>query len=459
MLTVKRNVSFLMGCLIITSVFLFPCKTFAAFQPEWVQTYISGTLKMQDLYYGASFSDYKGEIPNYEELRRAKDRALDELCYQLSVSIQSKFEDSIVKKGEYEEQHIVSSLFISTRNVLSGVQEKDKWTDDRKHRHWVLLVIDKEKADQQVKQQKFINEVADRLESKQDEILEGIKQMTSLLNNTMQIYKDRMNQLEGLLKTIDTKVEASGDQTKREYSALRKEIMRLESSRKAYEERLAGPEKNQSEQMEVLIAQNKALKVLMGQLSERIQGDYFLALTNDDIQYKEADTDFRITLKPDKGQGADYFDGDKVRFLVQSSRGCYIKVVYISSTEGVSAKENKINTILFPNAHDRDNWIAGGKTKVIGRLGELEIQPPFGRDVISVIASEKQFDDIGELLQRSPDGYYSETTSNTRGALDIRSRGIQIVPPESGTVINTSTSHICLAPVATDTCFVVSHPR
>ncbi|MFC1876964.1 hypothetical protein ACFL2E_06815 [Thermodesulfobacteriota bacterium] len=24
---------------------------------------------------------------------------------------------------------IVSSLFISTRNVLSGIQEKDKWTD------------------------------------------------------------------------------------------------------------------------------------------------------------------------------------------------------------------------------------------------------------------------------------------------------------------------------------------
>jgi len=457
--TAKRNVSFLLIYFIITSVFLIPGKTLAAFQPEWVQTYISGSLKMQDLYYGASFTEFKGEAPDYEALRLAKDRALDELCYQLSVSIQSKFEDSIVKKGEYEEQHIASSLFVSTRKVLSGIQEKDKWTDIRKHRHWVLLVIDKEKADQQIEQQKFINEVVDRLEHKQDEVLEGIKQMASVLNNSMQVYNDRMNQLEDLLHTIDTKVEASGAQTKEEYAYLRQDIMQLEKSRKAYEETLAQSEKRQSEQIEELITQNDELKVLMGQLSERIQCDYFLALANDDIRYKNPDAKFKVNIKSDKGQGANYYNGEKVRFLIQASRGCYVKVVYISSTDEVSAKEYRINTILFPNAHDRENWIDASKTKVIGRLGELEIQPPFGKDVISVIASERQFDDIDEILRSSKDGYYSETTSNTHGALDIRSRGIQVVRPENGTVANVSDSHQSLGTVATDTCFIVSRPR
>jgi len=457
--TAKRNVPFLIIFFIITSVFLIPGKTFSAFQPEWVQTHISGTLKMQKLYYGASFSDYKGEIPDYDTLRLAKDRALDELCYQLSVSIQSKFEDSIVKKGDYEEQHIASSLFISTRKVLSGVQEKDKWTDIRKHRHWVLLVIDKEKADHQVEQQKFINEVVDRLEYKQDEILAGIKQMASVLNNSMRVYKDRMNQLEGLLKTIDTKVEASGEQTKGEYSALRKEIVRLESSRKAYESRLAGSEKRQGEQIETLIAQNKELKTLMSQLSQRIQGDYFLALADDDIKYKNADTNFRVTLKPDKGQGADYFDGEKVRFLAQSSRGCYIKVIYISTSNKGSGEEKKVNTILFPNAHDRDNWASAGETKVIGRLGELQIQPPFGKDVITVIASEKQFVDIEEVVSGTRGGYYAEVTSTTRGAIEMRTRGIQVVRPESSSTIEASSTQHELSPVATDTCFIVSHPN
>ena len=121
-------------CLIILSVFAAPFESQAAFQPDWVQSHIDGSLKMEQQYYGAGFAGYKGEKPAYDTLRLAKDRALDDLSYQLSVSIKSKFEDRIIKKGDFEEEHITSSLFISTRKVLSGVQEKDKWTDIRSHR-------------------------------------------------------------------------------------------------------------------------------------------------------------------------------------------------------------------------------------------------------------------------------------------------------------------------------------
>jgi hypothetical protein len=454
-----RNGSFLLVCFIMTFVCLIPGKSFAVYPPEWLQAHTSGSLKMPKEYYGAGFTEYKGEIPGYEELRLAKDRALDELCYQLSVSLQSKFEDRIIKKGDYEEQQIASSLFISTRKVLSGVQEKDKWTDNRKHRHWVLLVIDKDKADQQIEQQKFINEVVDRLEHKQDEVLEGIKQMASVLETNMQVYQDRMNQLEGLLKTIDTKVEASGAQTKEAYAYLRKDIKQLEKSRKAYEDTLAQSEKRQSRQIEALIAQNKELKALMSQLSEKIQDDYFLALANDDIQYKNADTDFRVNIRPDKGQGADYYDGEKVRFLVEASKGCYVKVIYISNENEGSKEEKKINIMLFPNEHDTDNWIDAGETKVIGRLGELEIQPPFGKDIVTVVASERQFSDIAGLIQGAQGGYYTEVTSTTRGALEVRTRGIQVVRPESGTAGEAVDAQMQRVSVATDTCFIASRPR
>jgi len=459
MLKTKRNVSFLMVFLTIMCVFVFTSESSAASQPEWVRSHLDGTLKLRNLYHGVSFSEYKGKSPDFKALRLAKDRALDELCYQLSVSISSEFKDRIVKKGEYEEQHIASSLFISTRKVLSGVQEKDKWTDGRKHRHWALLVIDKKSADHQIEQQQFINEVVDRLEHKQDEILEGIKQMASVLNNNMQVYKDRMNQLGGLLKTIDSKVEASGDQTKKEYASLRQEIQHLESSRKAYEERLAESEKRKSEQIEELIAQNKELKSLMSQLSQRIQDDSFLALTDDDIKYKDADTDFQVAIRPDRGQGADYYKGEKARFLVQSSMGCYIKVIYISTKNKGSGEEKKINTVLFPNAHDRDNWINTGETKVIGRLGELQVQAPFGKDVITAIASERQFADIEEIVRDSHGGYYTEVTANTRGAIEMRTRGIQVVPLDGNSTIEASSIRHGLSLMTTDTCFIVSHPN
>ena len=455
----KRNVSFLMVSLTIICAFLLTGKSFAATQPEWVRSHLDGTLRFRNLYHGVSFSEYKDDAPGFESLRLAKDRALDELCYQLSVSIRSEFKDRIDKKGEYEEQHIASSLFISTRKVLSGVQEKNKWTDIRKHHHWVLLVIDKKSADHQVEQQQFINEVVDRLEHKQDEILEGIKQMASVLTNSMQLYNNRMNQLESLLKTINTKVEASGAKTKDEYASLRQEILLLESARKAYEEQLAESEKRKSEQIEELIAQNKELKALINQLSQKIQDDYFLALTDDDIKYKNAETDFRVEIRPDRGQGADYYEDERVRFLVQPSRGCYVKVIYISTPKKGSGEEKKVNTVLFPNAHDKDNWINWTETKVIGRLGELQIQPPFGKDVVTVIASERQIADIEEIIQDSQGGYYTEVTENSRGAIEMRTRGIQVVQPEGNSTIEASSIHHGLSPVTTDTCFIVSHPN
>jgi len=164
-----------MICFFSLGLFLLSGGASAAYQPEWLQTHLDGALDMKGMYHGISFAPFESKTPDYDTLRLAKDRALDELCYQLSVSIQSKFEDSIVKNGAFEEQQIASSIFISTRNVLTGVQEKGTWTDAGKQRYWVLLVIDKEKADQQIEEQKFINEVIDRLEHKQDEVLEGIQ--------------------------------------------------------------------------------------------------------------------------------------------------------------------------------------------------------------------------------------------------------------------------------------------
>ncbi len=173
----------------------------------------------------------------------------------------------------------------------------------------------------------------------------------------MQVYKDRMNQFESLLETIDTKVEASGTQTKNEYASLRQDIMQLGKTRKTHEETLAQSEKKQSEQIEELIAQNNELKTMMSQLSQRIQNDYFLALADDDIKTKDVASNFRVKIRPDKGQGADYIYGEKVRFVVQATRDCYIKMIYISSQNETSGEKQKINTLLFPNDHDRNNWI------------------------------------------------------------------------------------------------------
>lgn len=431
-----------------------------AIQPDWIRAHQKGNLKLQQVYHGVSFVQYEGTKPGYDDLRLAKDRALDELCYQLSVSIQSRFADRIVKSGDYEDQQITSSLFISTRQNLSGIKVAEKWTDYRGHRHWVMLVIDKTEADRQLDQQKFINDVADRLEHKQAEVQKGLEQITLLLNNNMQAYADQINQLGKLINIIDNKVGDASTQTKEEYALIKEDIQKLESRRKAYEERMAYSQKKQSEQIAILIQQNKDLKTLLSHLSGEIQSDYFLSLADDDLKNQSVNTEFWVNIEPDQGQGATYVSGDRVSFRVRASRKCFVKVIYLSSTgEGADASKQMMNTLLFPNQHDSDNQIGAGEVKVIGKMGELEIQPPYGRDIVTIIASENQFTDIPEKLNAGAGGYHSVVTLSARDAINIRNRGIAVKMPANGSKPTSEMNGLRPGSIATDTCFIVSRPK
>ena len=431
-----------------------------AMQPDWIRAHQKGRLQLPGVYHGVGFAGFEGRKPGYEATRLAKDRALDELCYQLSVSIKSRFADSVIKSGNYEDQHITSSLFISTRQTLSGIKVQEKWTDSRQRRYWVLLIIDIQNADRQLEQQKFINEVAERLEHRQEEVQKGLDRITLLLNNNMQAYSERVNELGKLMKIIDTKVGEASVQTKKEYDLIREDIYRLESRRQAYEERVAQSQKKQSEQIAILIRQNRDLQKLLSHLSGEIQSDYFLSLADDDVSIRTDNSEFRVTIEPDKGQGATYFSGDKISFRVRASRKCFIKVIYLSSTgENRAAGEVMMNTLLFPNQHNRDNAIGAGETKFIGEMGELEIQPPFGKDVVTVIASEEQFMDLPQTFQGGAGGYYSEVTTNTRDAINIRKRGIGVSRPSDDLVSNNGSGNEQPANIATDTCFIVSRPN
>jgi len=445
--------------LIILVVFFLislPVTSFAAFTsypPAWINDHQNGSLKQAGFYHGISFVDFEGGTPGYDDMRLAKDRALDELCYQLSVSVKSQFKESLSQQGNFDEQHVASSLFVSTRKTLSGIKEKGKWTDSKKQRHWVLVVIDRKNADRQVKQQKFINEVVDRLENRQDEILKGTKEIANILNRNMKAFDDRMVQLQNLLKEIEKKTDASGESTRKEYADIRSQIEQLERTRKQHLSKIESAQQQQSQKLDELISQNKEFKNLLNHIAGSIKNDYFLALTDDDVKHGGKSRDFKIRIESEKGQGADYYNGEKIKFKIKATQDCYIKVIYLSCA-GKGRKTQTINTLLFPNVHDQNNRLKAGETKVIGKLGELEVQPPFGKDVITIIASEKQFTDIKETLRKAEGGYYSETVSSTRGAVAFR--GVGVVQPANLPVGAQDQGTIATTQTATDTCFIVS---
>ena len=430
----------------------------AAAPPPWLRDHLNGRLDLPDVYYGISFADYKGKAPDYDSMRLAKDRALDELCYQLSVSVKSEYKNKLLKKGRYEEELIASSLLVTSRKVLSGITEKDRYSDSRRHRHWVLLTIGRGRADRQMEQQKFINQVTDRLEHRQEEIQNGVERIALVLDRQMSVYSEQMAHYGRLLKAIDQKVGAADDRSRQEYQQIRDVILRLESRQQAVDEHMRQKSDRQQEQITQLMRQNRQLQEILLQLAGKVQQDYFLALTSEDLKNSGQNPDFSVTIHPEKGQGATYYHGEKIRFQVKASRDCYIKVIYLSSTDEASGGRRKMNTLLFPNPHDRDNRIRAGRTYIIGRYDELEVQAPYGKDVVTVMASVNQFTDVKKLIKAGDGGFYTEVTNDTRGAIQMRTRGISVVRPAEGTRPAGGANEPSPVKIASDTCLIISRP-
>lgn len=442
-----RNFIFLMT--LMTAMLGFIPAGRAEDSPTWLQAYQEGTLNLPGQYHGVGSAEFIGDKPDYESQRLSKDRALDELCYQLSVTIKSQLTEHLAQKGNFSEQEVASSLFVSTRKVLSGVQEKGKWTDLNHRQHWVMVIMDKAQAERQVRQQDFINEVADRIEKKQQEILDGIKAMTAVVNQQTKSYENRMKKLEGLATAIHAKVGAAGSQTQAQYATIQGDIHQF-GQHLQKQEALLG---SQDAKIEAVIRQNEALTGLMAKLADSIQRDQFLALAQDDVKNKNAQPQFDVRIAPLKGQGADYFEGERIQFKVTANRDCFVKVIYLSSIGEGQSSETRINTLLFPNVHDRSNRLQANKELVIGSQGELIVQPPFGKDIVTVVASPNQFGDIDELLAKADGVYYSEITGSSRSVLQLRSRGIGVAGQPN------LAASAGKAVFASDTCFIVSHKR
>ncbi len=87
--------------------------------------------------------------------------------------------------------------------------------------------------------------------------------------------------------------------------------------------------------------------------------------------------DLQVEVWVDRPDGI-YYDGDEIKIFVRANKDCYINLVY-HDAEG--------NTILvFPNKENLNNKIEGNKVYKVP--GEYVIKPPFGREILKVVASE-----------------------------------------------------------------------
>lgn len=411
---------------------LIPAMTFAQ-TPLWVERSNQGNLRSDSAYFGVGSADYKGQDPDHECQRLSKNRALDDLSYQLSVSITSELKDNLSQKGKYSNEQVSSSLFVSTRKVLSGIKVQEKWNDSGAQRYWIMVSIDKDQAERQIQQQDFVNEVVQRLEKNQVSIETGIESLEEILKAHTLKNDKRMQNMQALLVRLDKKLNSFEKSPQTGYEDFFKKVQYVEAQWQRKEEL----SKNQADKLDLLIRQNQYLAQKLTQLSDSVHEDHFLAMVEDDVQNQEINQALEVTITPKRGAYATYVEGDTIRFVVTANRDCYIKVIYLSTIDRDHHKETRQNTLIFPNAHDKNNFIKAKQPMLIGRYDELEVQPPFGKDVVTVVASPTQFDDIQDLLQESKGEYYAYTTNSIRGAVKARGIGAN-------------------KDAVTDTCFIIS---
>jgi hypothetical protein len=422
---------FAAGALALTAL-LIPAMIFAQ-TPLWVEQSNQGNLTSDSAYFGVGSADYKGQDPDHDSQLLSKNRALDDLSYQLSVSITSELKDNLSQKGKYSKEQVSSSLFVSTRKVLSGIKVQEKWNDRTAQRYWVMLSIDKDQAERQIQQQDFANEVVQRLEKNQVSIETGIKKLDSILKAHTEKNDTRMQHIQALFVRLDKKLDSFENSPQTGYEDFFKKVQYIEAQWQKKEDL----SKNQATQLDLLIRQNQFLAQKLTQLSDSVREDHFLAMVEDDVQNQEINQTLEVTITPQRGAYATYVAGDTIRFVVTANRDCYVKVIYLSTIDRNHHNETRQNTLIFPNAHDKNNFIKAKQPILIGRYDELEVQPPFGKDVVTVVASPTQFNDIKELLQKSEGEYYAYTTNSIRGAVKARGIGAK-------------------KDAVTDTCFIIS---
>lgn len=103
------------------------------------------------------------------------------------------------------------------------------------------------------------------------------------------------------------------------------------------------------------------------------------------------DDDFKIFVSTNRGEGGVFAEGEYLKLYLLSSRDCYLKIYHID----VHGR----TVLIFPNRYEKNNFLPG--REVLEFPGarspfQFRIVPPYGTEMIKVVASTRQFSSLEE---------------------------------------------------------------
>jgi len=140
-----------------------------------------------------------------------------------------------------------------------------------------------------------------------------------------------------------------------------------------------------------------------------------------------------VKVVADRGQGGIYRKGDKLHLFLKANMDCYVKVLY-HQVDGTQV-------LIFPNRFHPDGHLVKGRLYQLppdDNSFELEVQEPFGAELVKVIASTAPI----EIEAQKPDANGLREVRESLGGVLGHTRGIalkaaKIQYAEATAVVNT----------------------
>ena len=171
----------------------------------------------------------------------------------------------------------------------------------------------------------------------------------------------------------------------------------------------------------------------------------------EDVADKKSNSDFRITIEPDKGNGGLYREGEQLALFVKSDVDCYIEVYNIAADGSTN--------LVFPNEYwaeyNSSNKIRAGVRQKLPYDDSFTLGiggPSFGIETLKVIASTEPFEEVSRSIYDSRGAFPDMGNIDDDATLEqlkIRSRNVYVEPGQG-----TSES----AKIAQAQCTIITKP-
>jgi len=130
---------------------------------------------------------------------------------------------------------------------------------------------------------------------------------------------------------------------------------------------------------------------------------------------------FKLRISTDRGANGAYVEGDPLTIFIETERDAYVRIYHV-------AWKDRRFTMVFPNKHERNNFIRSGAVRRIPEEADsfvFEVSKPYGVDAIVAIAQTEPFEDDA-YVESHLDGQAEVPSEEASEGVGTAGQGVEV---------------------------------